>query len=159
MNYKQIIEQAEAQHKAHTKVKETVMEQKIKILKDFFDPIFEYLLYIQNSPDFKFSAEPHFNKDRDTTNPLFTVWKASLDKEEREPSTIKYAKENILKGLVSDMLSTELGYATGSVKIYFAITDDFIPSIYYEFRKARFQFFTQEDFAKSFTEFLIQYRK
>lgn len=159
MNYKQIIEQVEAQHKAHTKVKETVQEEKIKILKDFSAPIFEYLLYIQNSPDFRFSAEPHFYKARHETRPLFTEWKASLGKKEREPEAIRSAKEAISMGKISDMLSCELGYATGSVKIYFAITDEFMPSIYYEFRKSRFEFFKKEDFAKSFTEFLIQYRK
>jgi hypothetical protein len=159
MNYKALVKQTEKQITAKNNIAKAVAKEQSEILLDFAKDIFEYLLFINDSKDFRFSAEPHYSKGN-KTNPLI---------EERTkigskiPYVIESAQKDIKENKSPQIRTNGMSYFFGSVVIKLHINENFIPSVSYETvylgTVDKHNFTDKEEFVKSFTEFLIKHRK
>lgn len=160
MNYKALIKQTEKQMTAQKNIAKAVAKEQSQILLEFTKDIFEYLLFINSSKDFRFSPEAHYYEGR-PTKPL-------IEERTKVGSKIPYAIESAKKDIrenkaYSQIRTNGMSYFFGSVVIKFHIGEKFIPSVSYETnylgKTERYEFTDKEEFVKSFTEFLIKYRK
>jgi len=160
MNYKALIKQTEKQITAQKNVAKAVAKEKSEILLEFAKDIFEYLLFINSSKDFKFSAEAHYNKGH---SPSYSLVEDRIKSGSKIPYSIESAKKDIRENKSAQIRTNGMSYFFGSVVIKFHINENFIPSVSYETsylsKTERHDFTDKEEFVKNFTEFLIKNRK
>lgn len=159
MDFKELIKQTEIQVAAKNNIIKAIAKNKADVLMEFANDIFEYLLFIDKSNDFRFSSAAYWKKG-DETRPLIT---SCLDKEPNNPYQIKQAKESIEKNASASLCTNGMSYFFSDAKIKFSINDEFVPKVEYSTSylstPTKKEFTQKDEFIKSFTEFLIANRK
>jgi len=160
MNYKALVKQTEKQITAQKNVAKAVAKEQSEILFEFAKDIFEYLLFINSSKDFKFSAEAHYSKGHSKD---YFLLEDRIRVGSKIPYAIESAKKDIRANKSAQIRTNGMSYFFGSVVIKFHIGENFIPSVSYETsylsKTERHDFTDKEEFVKNFTEFLIKNRK
>jgi len=159
MNYKALIKQTEKQITAQRNINKAIIKEQSEILFDFAKDIFDYLLFINDSKEFRFSAAAYFNKGEPTTSLI----EDRLKTNSKIPYVIEKARKSIKENKAVEIRTNGMSYSFGSALIMLHINEKFIPSVSYETnylsKKDRHDFTDKEEFVKSFTEFLIKNRK